>query len=303
MNDLFLGYDDDFYDAIPWVAIDGGDDTPDSEREYAIDPSFTAIAAKLLFRKNNEKVYREYGLPEDDAVKAAVLDSPELLFYAPELARLLNMIQKPGLMLRLLGSDQIIHDLSELHRFPRCFEFIEIYLKCVEPGEAVMCLAEYPYLVFESARSYAVMNESGKKRAEELLRTDPCPDTLRKIIEGFPFSEPIQIRNRHARDRRINGFVFKRLASGRDLNIAGARVEREELYKYGFYISETDDELYAVHSDRFDYMAVLEVHSSVLTNIYTYWEFSLADSKLLAAILQWMIEVGVIMGRDVLNES
>ena len=50
-------------------------------------------------------------------------------------------------------------------------------------------------------------------------------------------------------------------------------------------------------------MAVLEVHSSVLTNIYTYWEFSLADSKLLAAILQWMIEVGVIMAKDVLNES
>ena len=82
MNDLFLGYDEDFYDAIPWVAIDGGD-TPAYESEYAIDPSFTAIAAKLLFRKNNEKVYREYGLPEDDAVKAAVLDSPELLFYAP----------------------------------------------------------------------------------------------------------------------------------------------------------------------------------------------------------------------------
>lgn len=302
MNDLFLGYDEDFYDAIPWVAIDGGG-TPAYESEYAIDPSFTAIAAKLLFRKNNEKVYREYGLPEDDAVKAAVLESPELLFYAPELARLLNMIQKPGLMLRLLGSDQIIHDLSELHRFPGEFEFIEIYLKCVESGEAVMCLEEYPYLVFESARSYAVMNESGKKRAEELLRTDPCPDTLRKIIEGFPFSEPIQIRNRHARDRRIGGFIFKRLASGRDLNIAGARVESEELYKYGFYVSETDDELYAVHSDRFDYMAVLEVQSSVLTNIYTYWEFSLSDSKLLAAILQWLIEVGITMGKDVLNES
>lgn len=137
MNDLFIGYDEGFYDAIPWVRIIDGDDTPDSEWEYAIDPSFTAIAAKLLFRKNNEKVYREYGLPENETVKAAVLDSPELLFYAPELSRLLDMIQKPGLMLRLLGSDQIIHDLSELHRFPRCFEFIKIYLKCVGPEEAV----------------------------------------------------------------------------------------------------------------------------------------------------------------------
>ena len=48
MNDLFLGYDEDFYDAIPWVVIDSGD-TPAYESDYAIDPSFTAIAAKLLF--------------------------------------------------------------------------------------------------------------------------------------------------------------------------------------------------------------------------------------------------------------
>ena len=302
MNDLFLGYDEDFYDAIPWVAIDGGD-TPAYESEYVIDPSFTAIAAKLLFRKNNEKVYREYGLPEDDAVKAAVLDSPELLFYAPELARLLNMIQKPGLMLRLLGSDQIIHDLSEFHRFPGMFDFIELYRKYAGPDELVYYLEDLFPLIGGAARSYAAMDKNGKARTEELLRISHDNNALYTIVDGFPYSEPIETRNRHARDRRINGFVFKRLASGRDLNIAGARVEREELYKYGFYVSETDDELYAVHSDRFDYMAVLEVHSSVLTNIYTYWEFSLADSKLLAAILQWLIETGITMGKDAMKEE
>lgn len=302
MNDLFIGYDEDFYDAIPWVAIDGGD-TPAYESDYVIDPSFTVIAAKLLFRKNNEKVYREYGLPEDDAVKAAVLESPELLFYAPELSRLLDMIQKPGLMLKLIGSDQIIHDLSELHRFPGMFDFIELYHKYAGPDELVYYLEDLFPLIGGAARSYAAMDKNGKARTESLLRISHDNNAHYTIVDGFPYSEPIETRNRHARDRSINGFVFKRLASGRDLNIAGARVEREELYKYGFYVSETDDELYAVHSDRFDYMAVLEVHSSVLTNIYTYWEFSLADSKLLAAILQWLIEVGVIMAKDVLNES
>ncbi len=302
MNDLFLGYDEDFYDAIPWVAIDGGD-TPAYESEYAIDPSFTVIAAKLLFRKNNEKVYREYGLPEDDAVKAAVLDSPELLFYAPELARLLGMVSKPELMLKLIGSDQIIHDLSEFHRFPGMFDFIELYHKYAGPDELVYYLEDLLPLIGGAARSYAAMDKSGKARTEELLRIAHDNNALYTIVDGFPYSEPIETRNRHARDRRIGGFVFKRLASGRDLNIAGARVEREELYKYGFYGSETDNELYAVHSDRFDYMAVLEVHSSVLTNIYTYWEFSLSDSKLLAAILEWLIEVGFTMEEDVLNES
>ena len=302
MNDLFLGYDEDFYDAIQWVAIDGGD-TPAYESDYAIDPSFTAIAAKLLFRKNNEKVYREYGLPEDEAVKAAVLESPELLFYAPELARLLNMIQKPGLMLKLIGSDQIIHDLSELHRFPGMFDFIELYHKYAGPDELVYYLEDLFPLIGGAARSYAAMDKNGKARTEALLRISHDNNALYTIVDGFPYSEPIEMRNRHARDRRINGFVFKRLASGRDLNIAGARVEREELYKYGFYVSETDNELYAVHSDRFDYMAVLEVQSSVLTDIYTYWEFSLSDSKLLAAILQWLIEVGITMGKDALNES
>ena len=302
MNDLFIGYDEDFYDAIPWVAIDGGD-TPDSEREYAIDPSFTVIAAKLLFRKNNEKVYREYGLPEDDAVKAAVLDSPELLFYAPELARLLGMIQKLGLMLKLIGSDQIIHDLSELHRFPHCFEFIDIYLKCVGPEKVVGLFEEYSYLVFRAARSYAVMNESGKEKAAELIRADHRPDALMIIIDGFPYSEPIRIRDRHARDRRINGYAFRRLASGRDINIAGARLKRLDLFTYDFYGSGTDDELYAVHSDKHRYMAVLDVQFSVLRRIYTESNVSFLDSKLLAAILEWLIEVGFTMEEDVLNES
>lgn len=302
MNDLFLGYDEDFYDAIPWVAIDGGD-TPAYESDYVIDPSFTVIAAKLLFRKNNEKVYREYGLPEDDAVKAAVLDSPELLFYAPELARLLGMVSKPELMLKLVASDRILTRLSEFHRFPGMFDFIELYRRYAGPDELVYYLEDLFPLIGGAARSYAAMDKNGKARTEVLLRISHDNNALYTIVDGFPYSEPIETRNRHARDRRINGFVFKRLASGRDLNIAGARVEREELYKYGFYVSETDDELYAVHSDRFDYMAVLEVQSSVLTNIYTYWEFSLSDSKLLAAILQWLIEVGITMGKDALNES
>lgn len=109
MEWLFLGYDDDFYDAIPWVEIDTeGMDPPFPNDGYDIDPSFIRIATKLKFRRDNEEVYAEYGLPEDEAVKAAVLASPELLFYAPELARLSGMLRDDGLILKLIESDQII---------------------------------------------------------------------------------------------------------------------------------------------------------------------------------------------------
>lgn len=51
------------------------------------------------------------------------------------------------------------------------------------------------------------------------------------------------------------------------------------------------------------YMAVLDVQFSVLRRIYTESDVSLLDSKLLAAILEWLIEVGFTMEEDVLNES
>ncbi len=308
MQWFFLGYDDDFYDAIPWVKIDTeGMDPPFPNDGFDIDSSFIRIATKLKFRRDNEKVYAEYGLPEDETVRAAVLDSPELLFYAPELARLFGMITKPELILKLIEGDRILCLLSELHRFPGILEFIEFYNKYADQEEIADYLIDYHegkfQLLAEAAKSYGVMDEKRKARAEKLLRASPCQESLLTVIYGFPYSEPIITRYRHEWDRRINGFYFKRIASDRDLRLAEKYLGRPNCFDDVSYMWRTDIELYAVHTEDSDYAVVLEVENYELQHIHRSLYARYSESELLAAILQWMIEAGYTMGRCALNET
>ena len=308
MEWMFLGYDDDFYDAIPWVEIDTeGMDPPFPNDGFDIEPSFIRIATKLKFRRDNEKVYAEYGLPEDESVKSAVLDSPELLFYAPELARLFGMISKPELILKLIEGDWILCLLSELHLFPGILEFIEFYNKYADQEEIADYLIDYHegkfQLLAEAAKSYGIMDEKRKARAEELLRASPGQESLLTVIYGFPYSEPIITRYRHECDRRINGFYFKRIASDRELRLAEEYLRRPNCFDDIFYRWRTDNELYAVHTENSDYVVVLEVENYELQHIHRSLYARYSESELLASIIQWLIEVGFTMEKDVLNES
>ena len=98
MDQLFIGYDKDFYDAIPYVKVESDpNEDPDEDRpptSWAIEPSFVGIASKLLFQKNNAKVYEEYGLPDDDEIRGFILGHPQLMFYAPELKKYGTCLRK-----------------------------------------------------------------------------------------------------------------------------------------------------------------------------------------------------------------
>lgn len=305
MNDLFIGYDEDFYDAIPWVMVKGDYNMPISEWDYAIDPSFTVIAAKLLFRKNNEKVYQEYALPEDETIKAEVLASPELLFYAPELSRFLSLLKKPRLMLKFIRDDMLLLYLSELHRFPEIFVLLEKY--CITASQDELAKAiEDPFFHFflEAAKSYCALNESGKARAYDLICTECSIEALYTIINGFSYNNTICLRYRHINDRVIGDYSFRRIASEKDYDIAAKSIGNEMRYCYlPYYDISPDDGLYAVHTDSNKYIAVLDVSELTLRQIYTQQNISLTDSKLLAAILQWLIEVGFTMEKDAMNEK
>ena len=94
MDPFFIGYDKDFNDAIPYVRT--CTEPPEPRMScWEIEPSFESIAEKLKFARDNPKVYDEYDLPDDDAIRGFILEHPEFLFYAPELQRLWELIIKP----------------------------------------------------------------------------------------------------------------------------------------------------------------------------------------------------------------
>ena len=94
MDPIFIGYDKDFYDAIPYVRT--CTEPPEPRMScWEIEPSFESIAEKLKFARDNPKVYDEYGLPDNAEIRGFVLEHPEFLFYAPEMQRLWELIIKP----------------------------------------------------------------------------------------------------------------------------------------------------------------------------------------------------------------
>ena len=115
MDQLFIGYYKDFYDAIPYVKVEPGPDEDPYPQRWAIEPSFVGIASKLLFQRNNAKVYEEYGLPDDADIRGFILAHPELLFYAPELKKLWELLEEKQLFLNALNNQiplsALMHDL------------------------------------------------------------------------------------------------------------------------------------------------------------------------------------------------
>ena len=128
MDHLFIGYDKDFYDAIPYVKVEPGPDEDPYPQRWAIELSFVEIASKLLFQKNNAKVYEEYGLPDDTDIRGFILRYPEFLFYAPELKKLWELLEEKRHFLRVLNNRTILSMLlHEMHLYERVFISFEAF--------------------------------------------------------------------------------------------------------------------------------------------------------------------------------
>lgn len=306
MEQLFIGYDKDFYDAIPYVKVEPGPDEDPYPQRWAIEPSFVEIASKLLFQKNNAKVYEEYGLPDDDEIRGFILGHPEFLFYAPELKKLFDLIKDARIFAELLRNPFFSIHLDELHRFEGTFIFFKFFLEVRGVEALVEELASVYSCIIDAGKSYCAMSADAKRRAADLLRNTDARDALEQIASGFIYSNAALGLNRHEKDRVMGKHTIERIASTREGENAEqwikdyTRAEDDEIYVALYFF---DFQYYWVYNERRLPVAILKIIDGKLTNIITDRDVPLTENGLLTAILNWLLDVGYSMGKDTLKEE
>ena len=306
MDHLFIGYDKDFYDAIPYVKAEPGPEGDPHTPRWVIDPSFVEIASKLLFQKNNAKVYEEYGLPDDADIRGFILWHPEFLFYAPEIRRLFELINDTQTFAELMWNLPFGIHLSGLHDYEGIFEFLDLFLNVCGVEALVEELESEQSFIIEAGKGYCAMSVNGKLRAADLLRNTDTWNALRQIACGFNYSNAAPGLKRHDNDRVVGNYTVERIASTRDAENAdewikdNTRAEDEENY---LLLHVPDWQYYWVRNERYLPVAILEIIAGELSIIVTDRDVSLTENGLLAAILNWLLDVGYSMGKDTLKED
>ncbi|MBO6060666.1 MAG: hypothetical protein J6P98_00925 [Clostridia bacterium] len=306
MDRLFIGYDKDFYDAIPYVKIEPDPDEDPHTPRWAIDPSFVGIASKLLFRKNNAKVYEEYGLPDDDDIRGYILEHPELLFFAPELKRLFDLIKDERTFAGLLRNPYLVNYLNGLHDFRGIFVFLELFLDVLGTEALTAELASDRSFIIEAGKGYCAMGVGAKRRAPGLLKTSVPRNALKQIAWGFDYSIPSPGLNRHENDRAVGNHTIERIASSHEAGNANRWIKGNTRNADDWpdvFVYDPNWQFYWVRDERDLPVAVLEIINGELTRIVTDRDVSLTENGLLAAILNWLLDVGYSMGKDTLKEE
>ena len=304
MEQLFIGYDKDFYDAIPYVKVEPGPDEDPYPQRWAIEPSFVGIASKLLFQKNNAKVYEEYGLPDDADIREFILAHPELLFYAPELKKVWELLDDKRHFLKAL-KDQI--PLSELMHDLHFYELVFISLKLFRDalGEDAffdMLNTDEGWFPLSAAIYYWALSDTAKQNALECIKRYHSHESVDRIFFGTRYSSPVYDLDRHLDDRVIGDYSFERIGSERTSE------ELTELFsvplkEFFFDLYFIEFKHYAIYNKQKTPIALLKIENGVLNEIITDRDVSLTDNGLLTAILNWLLDVGYSMGKDTLKEE
>lgn len=297
MDPFFIGYDKDFYDAIPYVRT--CTEPPEPRMScWEIEPSFESIAEKLKFARDNPKVYDEYDLPDDDAIRGFILEHPEFLFYAPELQRLWEIIMEAPIFRELLlDYEYFLQTLESLHFYEGIFDFLRLLHDELDKEKFnSVFTSDCDYV--RAGLSFWAMNDAAKKQAIDLLKRKGIKNAIAEIAWGPSCSQPVHGLSRHDNDRIIGEYSFERIGSRRKALTIGE----------WFRIQWIDDwcipsvEMYSIYNKQNLEIAFLRIDDGALTIIETASNISLAEDGLLAAILNWMLSVGYSLDADALED-
>ena len=304
MEQLFIGYDKDFYDAIPYVKVEPGPNEDPYPQRWAIEPSFVGIASKPLFQRNNAKVYEEYGLPDDDEIRGFILAHPELLFYAPELKKVWELLDDKRHFLKAL-KDQIPLSalLHDLHFYELVFISLKLFRDALgEDAFFDMLNTDEGWFPLSAAIYYWALSDTAKQNALECIKRYHSHESVDRIFFGTRYSSPVYDLDRHRDDRVIGDYSFERIGSERTSE------ELTELFsvplkEFFFDLYFIEFKHYAIYNKQKTPIALLRIEERVLKEIVTDRDVSLTENGLLAAILNWLLEVGYSMGKDTFKEE
>lgn len=196
----FVGYDQAFYDAIPFV-INSSSDT-----EY-VEASFEEISKKLQNSTKFQEVYNESSLPKCKSIKRVFYQKPQFFFYKKELEVLWELIHEPMLFCKLIYNNNIFDFLAFIHESDKVIEYFSM-LKEVRGVAWLYKMLEYGFMdyyhLFEfDAMEYYVMSEQRKEKEKKKYKS--------YNIKTWP-SKP----KRLAKQIAIDGYLFSRLNSESD---------------------------------------------------------------------------------------
>ena len=265
---------------------------------WEIEPSFESIAEKLKFARDNPKVYDEYDLPDDDAIRGFILEHPEFLFYAPELQRLWEIIMEAPIFRELLlDYEYFLQTLESLHFYEGIFDFLRLLHDELDKEKFnSVFTSDCDYV--RAGLSFWAMNDAAKKQAIDLLKRKGIKNAIAEIAWGPSCSQPVHGLSRHDNDRIIGEYSFERIGSRRKALTIGE----------WFRIQWIDDwcipsvEMYSIYNKQNLEIAFLRIDDGALTIIETASNISLAEDGLLAAILNWMLSVGYSLDADALED-
>lgn len=265
---------------------------------WEIEPSFGSIAEKLKFARDNPKVYDEYDLPDDDAIRGFILEHPEFLFYAPELQRLWELIMEAPIFRELLlDYEYFLQTLESLHFYEGIFDFLRLLHDELDKEKFnSVFTSDCDYV--RAGLSFWAMNDAAKKQAIDLLKRKGIKNAIAEIAWGPSCSQPVHGLSRHDNDRIIGEYSFERIGSRRKALTIGE----------WFRIQWIDDwcipgvEMYSIYNKQNLEIAFLRIDDGALTIIETASNISLAEDGLLAAILNWMLSVGYSLDADALED-
>lgn len=304
MDQLFIGYDKDFYDAIPYVKVEPGPEGDPHTTRWVIEPSFESIAEKLKFARDNPKVYDEYGLPDDDDIRGFILGHPEYLFYAPELKKVWVLLEDKRHFLKVL-KDQI--PLSALMHDLYFYELVFISLKHFRDalGEDAffdMLNTDEGWFPLSAAIYYWALSDSAKQRALERIKREHSHESVEQIFFGTRVSSPVYGLDRHCDDRIIGDYSFERIGSERTSE-GLTELFSVPLKEFFFDLYFIEFKHYAIYNKQKTPIALLKIENGVLNEIIADRDVSIAENGLLTAILNWLLDVGYSMGKDTLKEE
>ena len=203
---MFVGYDKEFYDHIPYKL-----------KTYEIDTSFKNVAKKIQNRNNIIAIYENSMLPNVKSIRKVCFEKSGLFFYLNEIENLYEIIKDKNIFCDLLKSKSIFEVLSELHIRPLMLEFFIDYVKVKGAKSLLRWINRDCYEIKYNAIDYIGMSDNVKKTIQQgWKKKSPQP-----IQVSIPMMHPIE----SIRDCTVDEYKFFWLRNRNDYIIAGENLQ------------------------------------------------------------------------------
>ena len=287
----FIGFDKDFYIAIPFSHIGN-----------SIDKSFTGIAKRLHNANDVPALFKASNLPNIKTVRKIIFTNPALLFYLKELETFCQIFNDPNFFRTFLESRNVYRGLSTMHKYPCMADYYAELAAAV--GQKALCnyLSSGNDFVYSYALEYLLLSDYEKRIARKKWTSSFfSKEDYREIRKlGDTFSVPIPPQNKGIDELecRIGDYSFKRLRNSKEYIAAG-----KELQNCLGTWERFDGDVYVILKAS-KYVAAVEINNGIIIQAHTCQNGEIReDRELFSAFCTWKGRNALITNTDIYMEN